>query len=461
SIQVPAHNEPPELLRQTLRSLAELDWENYEVLVIDNNTADESLWRPVEAYCRELGPRFRFFHVENLAGFKAGALNYVSEFMDPRARFVFVVDADYIVEPNALRLGVRYFTDPKIGLIQFPQDYRNVGPGNIGIALDFKHFFAGYMTMANTLGCVPATGTLSLINADALKAVGGFGTAVITEDADLGFRFSLKGYRSVYANVIVGRGMMPHDLESLKKQRWRWAFGNAQILKLNWRTILFGRGLCLGQRLGFIAHLTAWFNFNLIPSVSLIILAPLALFNHISVTQNHIVILSGLTLVTFMVMRFGTMFYSLRREGHSLSEIWLAYLTHVSLGWVFSASWLKCLWNHRAPFVRTNKFLGRMMPGVLSATVIELALGACLLAACCVLTLTDFIIGPIAAILMCGARFLIYWVWHQTKYTLRISSELFTESPGESESREEEAVEAAGVDDAWSTEAAGLAEPLA
>src|SRR5688572_15768097 len=38
SIHVPAHNEPPELLIQTLWSLSRIHWTNYEVLVIDNNT---------------------------------------------------------------------------------------------------------------------------------------------------------------------------------------------------------------------------------------------------------------------------------------------------------------------------------------------------------------------------------------------------------------------------------------
>jgi cellulose synthase/poly-beta-1,6-N-acetylglucosamine synthase-like glycosyltransferase len=266
SIHVPACNEPPELLRQTLESLSRLHWRNYEVLVIDNNTADEAVWRPVEACCEKLGPRFRFFHVEQLAGFKAGALNYVRQFMNSQAEYIFVVDADYTVRRNALRRGLRYFTDPKIGLVQFPQDYRNIGPGNLGIALDFKHYFSGYMTMANTLDCVPSTGTLSLINVAALKAVGGFDPSTITEDADLGFRLSLQGYQSVYVNETIGQGVMPHDLESLKKQRWRWAFGNAQILKLNWRHIVFGRELTRRQRLGFLAHLTAWFNFTCCPA---------------------------------------------------------------------------------------------------------------------------------------------------------------------------------------------------
>ena len=76
SIHVPAHAEPPEVVIATLESLARLDYPNFEVLVIDNNTADPALWRPVEAHCQALGERFRFLRVEGITGAKAGALNY-------------------------------------------------------------------------------------------------------------------------------------------------------------------------------------------------------------------------------------------------------------------------------------------------------------------------------------------------------------------------------------------------
>ena len=424
SIHVPAHNEPPEVLSETLRALSRLRWRDYEVLVIDNNTRDESVWRPIEELCAELGPKFRFFHVENMKGAKAGAMNWVRQFMDPRAKFVFVVDADYVVHRNALRRALSYFTSAEIGLVQFPQEYRNIGPGNVGLALDFKHFFAGYMNMANHLGCVPSTGTLTLIKVEALASVGGFDTEVITEDADLGLRMNVHGFQSIYVNEVIGHGLMPHDLESLKNQRWRWAFGNAQILKLNWRKILFGAELNWRQKLGYLAHLTAWFNFNLVPSLSLILLAPLAVTDAVTLTQHYIVILSGFTLATFMVLRFGTLFYSLRCEGYALREIWLAYLTHLGLGWIFSASWLKCLFDHRSPFVRTNKFLTSKLPGVLRITLVELSLGIALSLACVVLTITDFVLGPVAALLMCSARFLIYWVWLQTKRTFEITEQM-------------------------------------
>jgi cellulose synthase/poly-beta-1,6-N-acetylglucosamine synthase-like glycosyltransferase len=423
SIHVPAHNEPPELLKETLRALSRLRWRNYEVLVIDNNTNDETLWRPVEAFCRELGPKFHFLHVENLKGFKAGAMNWARSFTDPRAEYIFVVDADYIVHRNALRRAIGYCSDSKIGLVQFPQAYRNIGRGNVGLALDFKHFFAGYMNMANHLGCVPSTGTLTLLRVEALIALGGFDTRVVTEDAELGLRMNMHGYRSIYINEVIGHGLIPHDLESLKKQRWRWAFGNAQILKLNWRKILFGPELNWRQKLGYVTHLTAWFNFNLIPSVSLILIAPLALADHITFPQHEIATLSGFTLVTFMVLRFGTLFCSLRREGHSLREIWLAYLTHVGLSWILSACWLKCLVDHRSPFVRTNKFLSTRMPGLLRLTFVEFLLGVALAVACVLLAIMDFFLGSIGALLMCGARFLIYWVWLQTRYTFRVTQE--------------------------------------
>ena len=88
SIHVPAYNEPPEMVIETLDALARLDYANLEVLVIDNNTRDENVWRPVEAHCATLGPRFRFFHVAPLEGFKAGALNYALERTAPDAAIV-------------------------------------------------------------------------------------------------------------------------------------------------------------------------------------------------------------------------------------------------------------------------------------------------------------------------------------------------------------------------------------
>ena len=52
-LQVPCYNEPPDMVIATLESLLALDYPNYEIQVLDDNTDDETLWRPVEAWCRD------------------------------------------------------------------------------------------------------------------------------------------------------------------------------------------------------------------------------------------------------------------------------------------------------------------------------------------------------------------------------------------------------------------------
>jgi hypothetical protein len=74
SLHVPAHNEPPDMVIETLRSLLNLDYPSYEVILIDDNTDDERLWRPVESWCARHGVTFA--HLDDWPGYKSGALNY-------------------------------------------------------------------------------------------------------------------------------------------------------------------------------------------------------------------------------------------------------------------------------------------------------------------------------------------------------------------------------------------------
>src|SRR5439155_7776000 len=75
SLHVPICSEPPDVVIATLEALARIEYPNFEVLVIDNNTPNEWLWHPVEHWCRA-DARFRFFHLESCPGAKAGALNF-------------------------------------------------------------------------------------------------------------------------------------------------------------------------------------------------------------------------------------------------------------------------------------------------------------------------------------------------------------------------------------------------
>src|SRR5690606_14924748 len=151
SIHVPAYNEPPDMMIQTLDALARLDYPRFEVLVIDNNTKDPAVWQPVEEHCRQLGERFRFFHVDPLAGFKAGALNFALRQTAPEAAVVAVIDSDYMVEPDWLRALVPQFADANMAIVQAPQDYRD-GDENAFKAMclaEYRGFFQIGMVTRN------------------------------------------------------------------------------------------------------------------------------------------------------------------------------------------------------------------------------------------------------------------------------------------------------------------------
>src|SRR5262249_20810735 len=97
AIQVPAYNEPIEVVTETLNSLATVDYPDLIVQVVDDNTPDEAVWRELEALCHRLGPRFQFMHLENWPGYKAGALNEATRRLPDDVELVGVVDSDYVV----------------------------------------------------------------------------------------------------------------------------------------------------------------------------------------------------------------------------------------------------------------------------------------------------------------------------------------------------------------------------
>ena len=165
SIHLPCYNEPSEMVKLTLDSLAKLEYQNFEVLVIDNNTKDPTVWQPVETYVTHLGPKFRFFHLDNWPGFKAGALNYALTQTDPRTEVVGVVDADYVVRPDWLSRLVGHFDAPKVAVVQAPQAHRDFKQNAFRRMCnwEFDGFFRIGMHHRNERDAIIQHGTMTLV----------------------------------------------------------------------------------------------------------------------------------------------------------------------------------------------------------------------------------------------------------------------------------------------------------
>jgi cellulose synthase/poly-beta-1,6-N-acetylglucosamine synthase-like glycosyltransferase len=268
SLHVPAYNEPPEMVIETLDALARLDYPNYEVIVIDDNTTDERLWRPIEAHCRKLG--FKFFHLENWPGFKSGALNFALGKTDPAAEILGVIDSDYLVQPEYLKSCVGFLRDPRMAFVQSPQDYRDVSANDryASSCYDaYMCFFKISMAMRNEHNGIIFAGTMGLIRRQVLEEVGGWDEWCITEDAELSLRILDRGYEGLYVDHSFGHGLMPLNFEGLKKQRFRWAFGGMQILRRHWGALMPwarwsdpAHRLTFAQQWGYLMGGLQWLN---------------------------------------------------------------------------------------------------------------------------------------------------------------------------------------------------------
>ncbi|WP_303980689.1 glycosyltransferase [Dongia mobilis] len=263
SVHVPCYNEPPDMMIETIQALEKLDYPNFEVLIIDNNTKDDAVWQPVEAYIKWLNrPNFRFFHLPKWPGFKAGALNYALTETNPDAEIIATIDSDYIVRARWLSDLVPHFTNPQVALVQAPQDYRD-GHEDLFKRMcfwEYAGFFYLGMKSRDEKNAIIQHGTMALIRRSALTQAGGWAEWCITEDAELGLRLFEAGHKAVYTEKSYGRGLMPDSFDAFRKQRYRWAYGAMQILKSHWRDLLPFRGKRLepAQRYQFLAGWLPW-----------------------------------------------------------------------------------------------------------------------------------------------------------------------------------------------------------
>ncbi len=374
SIHVPAYNEPSEMLVETLNALADLDYPRFEVLVIDNNTQDPDVWRPVEAHCTKLGSRFRFFHVAPLAGFKAGALNYALERTDEKAEIIAVIDSDYVVRANWLRHLVPQFTNPEIGLVQAPQDYRDADQNAFKAMCyaEYRAFFSIGMVTRNERNAIIQHGTMTLVRRSALEESGRWGEWCITEDADLGLRIFEHGYDSVYIPKSYGRGLMPDTYLDYKKQRFRWAYGAIQILRRHTREFFGNKTshLSNGQRYHFIAGWLPWIadGFNLIFTLAALVWS-LAMIIDPKRVDPPLLELSLLPIALFSFKAVKMVYLYRKRMQASFVQTAAAGLAGLALAHTIAKAVLLGFFTSKLPFFRTPKLTGRpaLMQALFSA----------------------------------------------------------------------------------------------
>ena len=221
AIVVPAYNEAAGIER-AVRSLAESDYPDFEVVVVDDGSTDGT---------GELVDRLSLGNVrvirEPNRG-KAEALN--TGIAASRGELIVAVDADTVFEPETLQLLVNPFVDPEVGAVA-----GNTKVGNrrslLGLwqHIDYITGFNLDRRLYDVLGCMPTVpGAIGAFRRKAVERIGGFSTDTLAEDTDLTIALGRDGWRVVYAEDARAYTETPATLGGLWRQRYRWSFGTMQ-----------------------------------------------------------------------------------------------------------------------------------------------------------------------------------------------------------------------------------------
>lgn len=359
SVHVPCYNEPPEMVKQTLDALAALDYPDYEVLIIDNNTKDPAVWEPIKAHCELLGERFKFFHVAPLAGFKGGALNYLIPHTAKDAEVIAVIDSDYCVDRNWLKHMVPHFADPKIAVVQSPQDYRDQYESTFKKLCysEYKGFFHIGMVTRNDRDAIIQHGTMTMTRRSVLEELG-WADWCICEDAELGLRVFEKGYSAAYAHNSYGKGLMPDTFIDFKKQRFRWAYGAIQIIKRHAASLLRGKDteLTRGQRYHFLAGWLPWIadGMNIFFTVGALLWSAAMII--VPQRVDPPLMIFAIPPLALFVFKVGKIVFLYRRAvGVNLKDAFAAALAGLALSHTIAKAVLYGFFTSSIPFFRTPK----------------------------------------------------------------------------------------------------------
>jgi exo-beta-1,3-glucanase (GH17 family)/cellulose synthase/poly-beta-1,6-N-acetylglucosamine synthase-like glycosyltransferase len=358
SIHIPAYFEPPEMLKQTLDAVARLNYPNFECVVIINNTPDPAFWQPIQDHCRALGERFIFINAEKVEGFKAGALRLAMARTAADAEVIGIIDADYVVQPNWLIDLVPAFADPRVGIVQAPQDHRDGDRSLMHYVMngEYAGFFDIGMVERNEHNAIIVHGTMCLIRRSAMEASGGWAGDTICEDTDLGLAVIERGFSTHYTNTRYGHGLLPDTYEAFKKQRHRWAYGGFQIVKKHWRRFLPGASLLTpAQRREFSLGWLNWLgaeSLGVLVALLNLIWVPIVAFADIAIPDK---ILTLPIIAAFAVSLIHFLSLYRLRVPVGIGQMLGAMIAAMSVQWTVSRAVADGLIKDNLPFARTSK----------------------------------------------------------------------------------------------------------
>jgi biofilm PGA synthesis N-glycosyltransferase PgaC len=228
SVLVPCHNEKDQL-GDTVAYLVELDYPDYEIILIDDGSDDDTA-AEIHGFC-EKNERVRGVYVKQNQG-KAAALN--AGCLMAKGDFILSIDADALLDKECLKwMAMQFNKSPRLGAITGNPRVLNRTTLLGKIQTGEYATIIGFIKRAQRiLGKVlTVSGVVAAFRKKALASVGFWDTDMVTEDIDITWKLEKKFWDVRYEPKAICWILVPETLRGLWKQRVRWAQGGIEVLK--------------------------------------------------------------------------------------------------------------------------------------------------------------------------------------------------------------------------------------
>lgn len=215
SVLIPAYNEESVIV-DTIRSALAANYPKIEILVVDDGSTDRTA-ELVQGYFGG-DARVRLLMQPNRG--KPAALNHA--LAEAKGEIAVSIDADTMVDPEAIHRLVRHFADPRVGAVA----------GNVKVVNRNRWITRWqaleYITSQNLekrafdlLNCIPVVpGAAGAWRTELLRSAGGFSGDTVAEDTDLTLTIRRNGWKILYDEDAIGRTEVPETVDSPRRICW-------------------------------------------------------------------------------------------------------------------------------------------------------------------------------------------------------------------------------------------------
>ena len=361
TVQLPVFNEL-HVVERLLTSVARLDYpkDKLQIQLLDDSTDETTeIARTEIDKLKAQGFDAELIHREDRTGFKAGALE--NGLKTSTGEYVFILDADFVPNPDVLRETIHYFTDDQIGLIQTRWGHLN---RNYNLLTRVQAMFLdGHLELEQTARnrsgrFFTFNGTGGIWRKQCIIDAGGWEHDTLTEDMDLSYRAQLRNWRFIFLNEVETPAELPVDMDGFKSQQHRWTKGSIQcckkVLPAIWRS-----KFPLYVKLEATAHLTANFAWLLLMVLCFLIFPNTKYQPEMSDWVRALIHIPIFIFASGSVVFFYLMSQkALNPKGWFREIIYLPCLLALGIGMSINntRAVLEALFNMESGFVRTPKY---------------------------------------------------------------------------------------------------------